>query len=357
MTASPSPYITEIFIEDVYSNVINTLNLPRRDTLLQFSHSQNTLEFHFGCNDYFRPKTNTYYVQLLNVDSDWVPLGALTKLKYYRLAAGHYTLRVKFNINGDKISSQVFSISFVIDEVFYKKWWFISILGICLLGIIWGVIQLRRRRYRREENIRRAIAHNLHNSLGGKISSISNMLYVIDRLNKSGQPFQSELRQMLDLTRNAHSTMSDVIWVLSRTKDINTGLVNRMQDYADKWLKLAHIKVVFEHNLEDQGSTIPLNIQHELLLVYKEILGNILKHTFPEHVYIRFMNEPDKSIELTVTNQFSERKKEVPSSGEGLSIMKEHVARIGGTLQITSEENRFEVHIRFENPFKSWRNK
>lgn len=353
-TPPPKPFVTELFIEDVFSSVIHILNLPNCDTLIHLSNSQNTLEFHFGCNDYFRPKTNIYYVQLQNIDNDWVSLGALRSIKYYRLPAGNYTLKVKFSNNGDKDSNQVFTINFNIDEVYYKKWWFLVLVFLSLLGFVLGIVALRRRRLLHEIHLRKTIAHNLHNTLGGKISGIAHMLHVIDRLNKNGQPFQSELKQMLDLTRNAHSAMSDVIWVLSRTKNFQIGLVNRMEDYADKWLKMAHIKVVFQHNLSDQGKAIPFNIQHELLLVYKEILGNILKHTFSEEVYIWFMVNPDKSTLLRVRNHFTQRKEDVPYGGQGLSIMKEHIERIGGKLKITSLEHSFEVQITFEKPFKAW---
>ncbi|MBK6997609.1 MAG: hypothetical protein IPH31_22970 [Lewinellaceae bacterium] len=314
------------------------------------------MEFRFGSNDYFRPKNNTYNVQLQNIDKNWVSLGDVTTVKYYRLPAGHYKLNVRLNNNTDKTYSQTFSISFTIDEVFYKKWWFVLLACIFILSIAGSIIQMRRRRYKREENLRRAIAHDLHNTLGGKISSISNMLHVINHLKETGEPFQTELNQLIEQTVKVHSTMSDVIWVLSRTEKINLGLVNRMQDYADKWLKTAKIKVFFEHNIGDGEKSIPFNVQHELLLVYKEMLGNLLKHTFSEEVYISFMINPDKSIEFSVRNLFSKRKVDAPSSGQGIPIMKEHIERIGGILKVTALERSFEVHIRFERPFRHWKN-
>lgn len=315
------------------------------------------MEFHFGNNDYFRPKANTCYVKLEQVDESWVSLGTVTSVKYYRLPPGHYKLSVRFNNQINQKNSQIYTINFETDQIFYKKWWFIALVIFAISGMIFSLIRIRSQRYIREQKLRREIAHNLHNSLGGRISSISNMLYVISRLNEKGKPFQTELHQLMDQTMKVHSTMSDVIWALSRTKKVNAGLIHRMEDYADKWLKLAHIKVDFEQNIAKLERSIPFTIQHELILVYKEILGNILKHTFSERVYIAFWLNPDQSIDLTVLNLFSERKKDVPSSNQGLSIMKEHIERIGGVLSIHAEEHRFEVSIHFEKPFKSWRDR
>lgn len=102
------------------------------------------------------------------------------------------------------------------------------------------------------------------------------------------------------------------------------------------------------------------NPEHQcrpVLLVYKEILGNIVKHTFSEQVDIQFVVNPDKSINLRVRNLFSERKINVPSGGQGLSIIQEHMARIGGVLKVTALEKSFEVLIHFNHPFKNWRNR
>ncbi len=350
----PSPYITEISIEDLYSNLVSSINFPKRDTLFKLKNSQNTLEFYFGSNSYFRSKTNTYFVKLENVDNEWVQLGSLTNIKYYRLPSGHYSLKVRFNIKGDKATSEIYTINFEIDEVFYKKWWFIAIISLGILILTYGIYLLGRSRKRREIDLRRSIAHNLHNVLGAEISLISNLVYGINDLNEQKQDFQAELYQLLNQTVKVHSTMSDVIWVLKQHKPESVGLINRIEDYADKWLKLARIKVIFESNIADQDKFIPFAIQHELILVYKEILGNILKHTISEKVHIRFMLNPDKSIELAVRNWFSQRKKDAPSTGHGLLIIQEHMERIGGILRVSAEEQAFEVSIRFEQAFKHW---
>jgi len=351
MAPMPKPYITELFIENIYSNIIDTLQQPGQDTLLHLSSGQNTLEFYFGSDNFFRSKANTYYVQLENVDADWVPLGSRTSLKFYRLTAGRYTLRVKLNTQGDNSNSQISTLSFEIAEVFYKKWSFIGTVGLLILGMIYGLIRLRKRRSRDEKKLRKTIADELHNTLGGEISGISNMIHTVGRLNETGQPFQSELHQLLALAVNAHSTMSDVIWVLNRTENIQAGIVNRMEDYLDKWLRRANIKVVFEHNLVGYENDIPIDIHHVLILVFKELLGNILKHTFSEQVFIRLSRNPDRSLELIVRNDFNQRRTDVPYSGQGLLIVQEHIGRIGGVLNISSKENSYEVHIRLKKPF------
>jgi ligand-binding sensor domain-containing protein/two-component sensor histidine kinase len=350
-----NPFVTTLFIEDVFSNKVSTLHFPPQDTLLKLSAGQNTLRFHFGSNDYFRPKTSTCYVRLMQVDQQWISLGNEKSVKYYRLPSGNYTLQVRINDNLDKSVSQIYTINFTIDSVFYKKWWFSALLTLGIAGIVLGYFRLRHIRLRNDEKLRRTIAYNLHNTIGAKISSISNMLHVISRLNEKKEPFQQELNHLIEQARKAHSTMSDAIWVLSQPSNTAQGLVLRMEDYADKWLRLAHIKVVFEQNIADIEKNIPFTVQHDLILIFKEVLGNILKHTFSEQVYISFLRNSDKSISLRVKNWFSERKKDVPSSGQGIAMMQEYMQRIGGTLTVAEEEHSFEIIIWFEKPFKKWR--
>ena len=349
------PFVTQLIIEDVFSNKVSTLHFPPKDTLLQLTAGQNTLRFQFGSNDYFRPKTTTCHVRLKQVDQQWISLGNEKSVKYYRLPAGNYTLQVSINDNLDNSRSQIYTINFTIDAVFYKKWWFLALLALGIAGMVFGYFRFRQLRLREDEKLRRTIAYNLHNTIGAKISSISNMLHVISRLNEKKEPFQQELNRLIEQARKAHSTMSDAIWVLSQPSKTAQGLVLRMEDYADKWLRLAHIKVVFEQNIADIEKNIPFTVQHDLILVFKEVLGNILKHTYSEKVHISFWNNPDKSITLRVKNWFSERKKDVPPSGHGISMMREYMDRIGGTLTVEEEEHSFEIIIWFEKPFKKWR--
>jgi len=351
------PFVAEVLIEDVYSSEITTLNLPPRDTVLRLTHGQNTLEFYFGSNDFFRPKNSTCYVQLEHIDEGWVSLGGLRSVKYYRLPSGYYKMNVKFSNNDDSSKGQVFTLYFEIERIYYKRWWFLALVGLAIIGLGYAGIEFRRQRYRREEKLRRDIADELHNSLGGKISSITNLVHLIKRLNEAGQPFQTELRHLLEQTVKAHSTMSDVIWVLARNKNINSGLVNRLQDYADKWLKTAHIEVDFVSNLADFETNIPLSVKHSLILIFKEILGNILKHTFSEKVFISFLVNQDKSIDFVVRNLFKELKYDAPSGGQGMGIIAQQVALMGGTLRIKAAKDSFEVHIRVDNPTKAWRKK
>jgi streptogramin lyase/two-component sensor histidine kinase len=349
------PFVSQLIIEDAFSNKVSTLHFPPQGTLLKLSAGQNTLRFHFGSNDYFRPKTSTCYVRLKQVDQQWISLGNEKSVKYYRLPSGDYTLQVKINDNLDNSVSQIYTIKFSIDSVFYKKWWFSALLTLGMVGIVLGYFRLRHIRLRDDEKLRRTIAYNLHNTIGAKISSISNMLHVISRLNEKKESFQQELNHLIEQARKAHSSMSDAIWVLSQPANTAQGLVLRMEDYADKWLRLAHIKVVFEQNITDIEKNIPFTVQHDLILIYKEVLSNILKHTFSEKVHISFWNNSDKNITLGVKNWFSERKKDLPSSGHGIPMMREYVQRIGGTLTVVEEENSFEIIIRFEKPYKKWR--
>lgn len=349
----PTPYITDLVVEDPYTGVLNIINYPSRDTLLQFAASQSSITFNFGSFQYFQANSNTYYVQLEGVDPSWTPLNTETSIKYHRLPPGYYTFKVKLGVKGFNGAEIEYRVRLRIEEVFYKKWWFLLILilaGSLLLYLVYRSRQLRRIR---EENIRRRIAFELHSALGGKISTISNLIHLIARYTAEQKPINKELQHLADTVRRAHSTFSDVIWVLTQKTESVDGLVNRMHDYIDKWIKTGNIEVEFEQNIEQLEKPIPFSTQHILLLIFKEMLGNILKHTFSQLVAIRFIQNEDNSIDLSVKNTFNERKTDVPSSNQGLQFIRQQVERLGGTVNIRPEENSFEITVHLNHPFST----
>ncbi|HLP92716.1 MAG TPA: triple tyrosine motif-containing protein [Saprospiraceae bacterium] len=348
-TIAPEPYISEINIEDIYSSVIHKCNQPPKDTVFQLRSSQNTLEFFLGTTDYFRPESNSFLIKLDPTDAEWIPLGDLRSIKYYRLPAGEYTLQIRYSNH----NSSIYKISFRIDEVLYQKGWFQILAGLVVLATLAGLWGLRQSRIRREEQIRKAIANDLHNTLGGKISTLGHMIHVMELRQKDGKNIQNEFQRVSELIKKAQETLSDVIWVLSRKSSVETDLINRMHDYADRWLLSTHIQVKFEKELEPGASPIPLSIQHECLLLYKELLGNILKHTYTENVHILVVNRLDSGLTIEVKNYFKNRKEDVPKGGVGLQMVKEHILKLGGKVEITSELNSFTVKINIPRPFKN----
>jgi len=340
------PFIYEVNIENRRSGASLRLNYPQRDTVLHLSVDQNTLEFRFSSTDYFRSDGKTFYVQLAGLDQHWVAIGAVPHIKYYSLPAGHYTFQVKCTKDAEAAGPLVYALSFDIEAIYYKKWWFTVLLAGLALLLIWQGFQFRLRQLKREQNLRHRIASDLHDSLGAKLSGISNLVHVIGRLHQAGKPSEIESQKLLDLTRSAHGAMSDIIWAIDSSQKELSSLVRRMEDYTDKWVKAAGIKVVFEAVVHHPDKKIPFFLKHQLLLAFKESLGNALKHTFSEHVLIRFEAGPKNNILIFVQNSFSERKTDVPSSGRGLAGIEERMTRINGNVQVQEEENVFRIWLR-----------
>lgn len=346
-----SPFISGINIEDIHSSNITHLNYPPQDTVIELNSGQNTLEFIYGSTNYFRRETRSYFVQMEGLDNKWAPMGTVHKIKYYHLPPGKYTFLLKVVESGFSTldsPEDVYSVSIFIDEVFYKKSWFIALAISFFLIFIGYLLNLRIQRARREENLRKRIAADLHDDLGGNLSVISNLVHTIQRLKSKNQPFDAELEALLGMTKSAHSTISDIIWALDQRDNSNATLRQRMEDYSDRWLKAAGVKVHFSSNQGDH-KPIKFSVKHQLLLVYKEILSNILKHTVTDSVDIRFNIVNQKDIDLRVINYFQERKKNVVSSGRGLTILRERIARLGGNVEIQTAEHSFEIHILVEN--------
>ncbi|MFN8303103.1 MAG: two-component regulator propeller domain-containing protein [Saprospiraceae bacterium] len=346
---APSPacraYIYHVSIE--YPDAQNLcINYPSKDTLIQLPRMCDAFEFSFGCTDYFKSNYRAFLVQLEGFDENWIPIGNVNKMRYYGLPPGSYTFRVKCGEQDERQKESVSSFSFIIDGPFYHKAWFIILVLSGIVFIVWLFFRFRIHQLRREQNFRTQIATDLHDDFGGNMGAISNIVHVIKRRKEVGKPFDEELDHLQSLVKTAYSVMSDIIWAIDKRKNTYVDLSARMQDYADKWLKMNDIKVRFSTNFVANRLPFSFDIKHQLLLAYKEILGNILKHTYSESVEINLNFRTRHQLVLSVKNLFSERKTDVASNGQGLENIRQRINRIGGDVNIEEGPGEFIVTIR-----------
>lgn len=347
LTSSPDcqMFISSVGIEYPGSSQTLQINYPGKDTLVWLPSMCDALEFYFGCTNYFRPDRHKFFVRLEGLDKNWVPIGNEFQMRYYGLPPGKYTFSVKCSLPHSH-EENPFTFSFIVKAPFYRQPWFPILIGAGVILLLWLLFRLRINQIQHEQNFRRQIAADLHDDLGGSMGAISNIIHVIKRRKKEGKPIDKEIDHLQNLSKSAHSAMSDIIWAIDRKKNSNIDLSNRLHDYADKWLKMAGIKVRFTTDVSTIRQPFSFHTKHQILLAYKEILSNILKHTHSELVDIHLVINMKHQLTLHVKNIFSERNMDAHSSGRGLESIRHRIVRIGGEVVIEEYPSEFVVIIR-----------
>jgi signal transduction histidine kinase len=131
-----------------------------------------------------------------------------------------------------------------------------------------------------------------------------------------------------------------MIWsVDAKREGINT-LFARIQDFADAFLRPMGIKLVFEIPDDVPNRNMNLIARHHVMLIYQEILTNMVKYTQPRLIEVRIRLDSN-SLYLNIINHYTELKSAEPYTGlwgkRGQSTIERRLNKIKGILTLQQE--------------------
>ena len=99
--------------------------------------------FNFALAEYKQPIENKFSYSLEGYDENWSIPSPVNIVRYNNIPAGNYVFRVKALSNkGDWYKDQL-AIKVKIEEAYYNTWWFWALVGLLVLGTIYGIMRYR----------------------------------------------------------------------------------------------------------------------------------------------------------------------------------------------------------------------
>lgn len=126
---------------------------PRTDTI-NLSAGYNSLVLEISC-PYLGNRNNLYLqYNLAGLNEEWKEMPEDGTLNLSRLAPGKYTLRIR-KVNGfGKNNYQYRQWSIVVPPYFYRTTWFLTVMGLLVLVLLLGMVQLRLKLIEKKKEIR-----------------------------------------------------------------------------------------------------------------------------------------------------------------------------------------------------------
>lgn len=112
--------------------------LSPKDTIM-LSYHDKSFSFQFALADYREPLTNQYSYRLEGYEADWTPPGTVHNVRYNNLPAGNYVFHVRARSAEGQWKSEQLAIPVVIEEAYFRTWWFWSLCGILFLLMLFGL--------------------------------------------------------------------------------------------------------------------------------------------------------------------------------------------------------------------------
>jgi len=203
--------------------------------------------------------------------------------------------------------------------------------------------QLSRHLLRSQDEQRRRIGRDLHDSLGQYLSVLKMKLESLAaREGETPQPEdRSDLKQCIDLTEDAVKEVRTISYLLYPPMLEEMGLRSAILWYLDGFMKRSGIQTAFE--VSPQFERLPADIELALFRVLQESLTNVHRHsgspTARARLWIRdgvvVLEVSDVGRGMKIQNG-GEPGKGGATIGVGLRGMTERIRELGGTLELSS---------------------
>ncbi len=311
--------------------VIGSQNLERFD----ISPYDNWFQFSWALPNFFKPDKNHYYVRMEGLESDWSYLGSTPFVRYNKLPAGDYTLRVKASDSKGNWSIRELAVPITVHPFYYQTSWF-YLLILLLVGVVgYGIARYRHYRLLEIERMRTRIASDLHDEVGSMLSGLSMQAELLGMT--ASEKDRSRAEHIGDISRMAVSKMRDLVWSIDSRRDKVKNLLDRMQEQAMELLQPQDITCHFELGELPLEKKLSVNLRQHLFLIFKESLNNIIRHSNASEVWVRFGNFKGQ-FEMSIHDNGNQPKKSNVSTGMGLSNMVLRSEKIGAKLTLQQED-------------------
>jgi ligand-binding sensor domain-containing protein/signal transduction histidine kinase len=314
----------------------------RNKKSLEVPPGKHQIEFRYTGLSLVSSDRMQFRYQLDGADANWVEAGTRRSVQYNLLPAGTYRFRVTacnsdgvWNGTGDFLTLKVL-------PNFYETLWFRALTGAGIIGAVGAMVRisvtrrLRRKMERLErqqavERERARIAKDIHDDLGASLNLIA-VLGDLAKKEKTGE----RVEKMSSTARQAVKSLDEIVWAVNPRNDTLSHLIDYMCQYATDYLRDAGIRCLLDVPEQTPAREVPANVRHNVFLVVKEALQNIVKHARATQVGLR-ISANDQSLRIKVEdNGCGFEIKPQDAWADGLNNMRQRLAEIGGESRIQS---------------------
>ncbi len=299
----------------LYSKTNSGFRVPDK---MKLAHDENHLTFEFDGIQHLSPEKIKYMSRLVGFDKEWLSAGKNKRISYTNLNPGKYEFEVKAGVNGI-FSAVPATFKFSIAPPFWRKWWFVMLLGGVFMSSFYMLEKLRRRRnelakIRLENQVAKRTAEilkqkkeietllkEIHHRVKNNLQIINSLLNI-----QSSYIRDAEALNIFEECKNRIITMSIIHEKLYESKDLShlnlKAYLEKLTGFLERAFSIDK-KIVFDVTLHD-ANDIGLDTIIPIGLLVNEIVSNSLKYAFKDtnegRIEIRISKIVENKYELVI---------------------------------------------------------
>ena len=236
---------------------------------------------------------------------------------------------------------------------FWQTWWFRGLAVFSLFAVVVSSVRvLEKRKYQLQlqraeqehalERERARIAQDLHDDLGSSLTRIS-LLGSLLRADKDN-PEQIEIHagkiaQSADQTVRA---LEEIVWAVRPGSDTLQSLVEYIAHFANELFEGNPTRCRLDLPNDIPARPLPPDVRHNIFLIVKEALTNVLKHADASEVHLQ-IKVTKTSLEIAISDDgggFDSNSAAINGERNGLENMRRRAGVAGGTFSLGSERGK-----------------
>ncbi|MDY8137864.1 histidine kinase [Aquimarina sp. 2201CG5-10] len=141
----PDVYLTDIEVND--------LSVPISDSY-EFSSDENRIKISFHANGYLSDKDVSYFYTLSQDEDKWYPVSkGVNEVVFNNLSPNQYEFRLKAKMDNGIEETLPKIVKIKINTPFYKRWWFVLSVILCLGFVFWYYFTNRIRKLQEKQQV------------------------------------------------------------------------------------------------------------------------------------------------------------------------------------------------------------
>ena len=307
------------------------------------------LEFHYTALSFGAPEKSRFKFKLEGFDSDWVTADTRRVAYYNNLKPRAYTFRV-IGCNNDGIwNEKGASVAFILQPYYWQTRWFLGLMIFGAVGFVagsaryvtWRKVQAKLLRLEKQhavEKERARIARDMHDDLGASLTQVAMLSDMA--LSRQGEDRETCISKTSEVSRELVRNLDAIVWSVNPNNDSLEKFALYICEYLRMFLGTGPVSYRME--MPDDLPPLPLSaeVRHNLFLIIKEALNNVVKHSRANEVWFRLRFENSRLTISIEDNGKGFSSGTVEDFGNGLRNMRKRVEHLGGEFQLQSDPEK-----------------
>lgn len=277
----------------------------------------------------------------------------LTLTTHFRAKAKFNQIRLRHHGDGDGWQFSDMAIATTFDDFIvphlWQRWWFVYAVGfLVLISTVTTLLVVEKRRHRLQlqraaqeralERERARIAQDLHDDLGSSLSRIAMLSGLLRAEKDNPSQVEAHAEKLSEAANHTVRALDEIVWAVRSDSDTLQSLVDYIAHVASELFEGNRTRCRLDLPADLPALTLPPDLRHNIFLIAKEALTNVLKHAQGSQAQVEIKID-GREFKLVITDDgrgFDPAAKTAAQPNNGLGNMRRRAEAIGGSLNLTS---------------------